>query len=91
MFRNDYYPRIAVTVDEAPVENKNFLCEGTEGTMTLTEKHIECAEVCARLEISGQNAEVMARKCGGFRVKRCKTGPKSPGFWPSPLQSGFPG
>ena len=24
----------------------------------------------------------MARECGGFRVKRCKTGQKSPGFWP---------
>ena len=34
--------------------------------MKLTEKHIECAKVCARLEISGQNTKKMARKCGGF-------------------------
>ena len=34
--------------------------------MTLTEKTIECAHVCARLEIAGQNTKTMVRKCGGF-------------------------
>ena len=33
--------------------------------MRLTEKHIECAHVCARLEISGQNTKKMALECGG--------------------------
>ena len=43
--------------------------ERTEGTMTLTAKHIECAEVCARLEFSGeQDAKVLAQKCGVSRV-----------------------
>ena len=32
--------------------------------MRLTEKHIECAHVCARLEISGQNTKKMALECG---------------------------
>ena len=32
--------------------------------MTLTAKHVECAQVCARLEISGQNTKKMARECG---------------------------
>ena len=37
--------------------------------MTLTEKHIECAEVCARLEITGiRDTKVMAQKCGVSRV-----------------------
>ena len=35
--------------------------------MTLTEKHIECAEVCARLEISGQTVSQMALECGVTR------------------------
>ena len=34
--------------------------------MTLTEKTIECAHLCARLEIAGQDAKTMARECGGF-------------------------
>ena len=29
--------------------------------MTLTEKTIECAHLCARLEIAGQDAKTMAR------------------------------
>ncbi len=41
--------------------------------MTLTKKTIECAHLCARLEISGQT-KTMARECGGFRVKRCIIG-----------------
>ena len=60
--------------------------------MTLTEKTIECAHLCARLEIAGQDTKTMARECGGFRVKRCKTGPKSPSFWPrKPVAKRFSG
>ena len=33
--------------------------------MKFTDKHIECAKVCARLEISGQNTKEMALECGG--------------------------
>ena len=32
--------------------------------MKFTDKHIECAKVCARLEISGQNTKEMALECG---------------------------
>ena len=36
--------------------------------MTLTEKTIECAHLCARLEIAGQDTKVMARKWGVTRA-----------------------
>ena len=36
--------------------------------MTLTEKHIECAHLCARLEIAGQNTKKMAQKWGVTRA-----------------------
>ena len=32
--------------------------------MKFTDKHIECAKVCARLEISGQSTREMALECG---------------------------
>ena len=32
--------------------------------MKFTDKHIECAKVCARLEIAGQNTKEMALECG---------------------------
>ena len=35
--------------------------------MTLTEKHIECAGGCARLEIAGQGLQTMAEECGVSR------------------------
>ena len=35
--------------------------------MTLTEKTIECAHLCARLEIAGQDTKTMALECGGTR------------------------
>ena len=35
--------------------------------MKLTEKHIECAGVCARLELAGQGSKTMARECGVSR------------------------
>ena len=37
--------------------------------MKFTDKHIECAKVCARLEISGQNTKEMALECGGTHSK----------------------
>ena len=51
------------------------------------------APICAPgLRSAGQDAKVMARECGGFRVKRCKTGQKSPGFWPrKPVAKRFSG
>ena len=39
--------------------------DAKKGSMRLTEKHIECAHVCARLEISGQNTKKMALECDG--------------------------
>ena len=37
--------------------------------MTLTERHIECAHLCARLEVAGQeDTKVMARKWGVTRA-----------------------
>ena len=64
---------------------KRGLCDSPKSTSSAP-------EVCARLEISGQNTKKMARKCGGFRVKRCKTGPKSPSFWPrKPVAKRFSG
>ena len=32
--------------------------------MTLTAKHIECAQVCARLEVAGKDTKEMAKECG---------------------------
>ena len=46
---------------EAPI-NRN---DAKKGSMKFTEKHIEFAHVCARLEISGQNTKKMALECGG--------------------------
>ena len=46
-----------------------YLNASREGTITLTEKHIECAEVCARLEITGiRDTKVMAQKWGVTRA-----------------------
>ena len=37
--------------------------------MRLTERHIECAHLCARLEVAGQeDTKVMAQKCGVTRA-----------------------
>ena len=37
--------------------------------MTLTERHIECAHLCARLEVAGQeDTKVMALKWGVTRA-----------------------
>ena len=43
--------------------------DAKKGSMRLTEKHIECAHVCARLEISGQNTKKMALEmwCNAFQ------------------------
>ena len=52
--------------------------------MTLTAKHIECAHVCARLEVAGiQDTKRMAAKCGVARATiynwfQCVPGPKRP-------------
>ena len=42
--------------------------DSTGGTMALTEKHIECAHLCARLEVGGQDTKVMVQKCGVTRA-----------------------
>ena len=36
--------------------------------MTLTDKHIECAHLCARLEVAGQDTKEMAKECGVTRT-----------------------
>ena len=32
--------------------------------MTLTAKHVECAQVCDRLEVAGKDTKEMAKECG---------------------------
>ena len=60
--------------------------------MTLTEKTIECAHLCARLEIAGQDTKTMARECGGFASNDVQLVQNPRVFGrESPLQSGFPG
>ena len=48
--------------------------------MTLTAKHVECAQVCDRLEVAGKDTKEMAKECGVGR----STINGSPGrpFWP---------
>ena len=50
--------------------------------MTLTAKHIECAEVCARLEFSGEQDAKSWPKSVVFRAPRSGIGSKTRRFWP---------
>ena len=45
-----------------------YLNASREGTITLTEKTIECAHLCAKLEIAGQDTKGMAQKWGVTRA-----------------------
>ena len=51
-----------------PASEKDLYLNAPRGTMRLTEKHIECAHLCARLEVGGQDTKVMAQKWGVTRA-----------------------